>query len=73
MVGFLAIFIMYPCWFGRLEAKSASSIFGSWLRPCPRARPSPAPLRAAPSTPVRPAPRRPLRTTPQPLRAAPAP
>jgi hypothetical protein len=30
----IAIFILCPCWFGRLEAKPASSVFGSWLRHC---------------------------------------
>jgi hypothetical protein len=33
MVGFFAIFILCPCWFGRLEAKTAPSIVRSWLRP----------------------------------------
>jgi hypothetical protein len=34
MVRFLAIFILCHCWFGRLEAKPAPSVFGFWLRPC---------------------------------------
>jgi hypothetical protein len=34
VVGSLAIFILCPCWFGRLEAKPAPSVFESWLRPC---------------------------------------